>query len=244
MTAELVTDQRDRQVQMQHALVWDLDRRVVDRVATALRHHGHNVHAVSDDAEAWRCLEDHNPDITVLAVGGDRGPGVVRSVRAGFPGPLVCYSDTAGTDARIEVLSLGADDVVPSPVSYRELALRVRAVARRRDAADSRPVDDTEIISCGPLTADPGTHQILRDDDWVQLTAVEFSLLAFLMRNPRTSFTRRQLLRQVWGYEIGDTSTVSVHVRRLRRKLERDPAEPTLIRTVWGSGYYFEPSDS
>ncbi len=245
MAAGLVTEEQHREVQMQHALVWDPDRTVVNRVATALRHHGHQVHAVSDDAEAWQCLDEHHPDIAVLGLGGDRSPGVVRRIRSEFRGPLVCYSDVAGADARIAALTQGADDVVPSPVSYRELALRVRAVARRSDGGEPDAEDDgTDVIASGPLTADPGTHQVLRDDQWVQLTAVEFSLLAFLMRNPRTSFTRRQLLRQVWGYEIGDTSTVSVHVRRLRRKLERDPAHPTLICTVWGSGYYYEPSAS
>jgi DNA-binding response OmpR family regulator len=137
------------------------------------------------------------------------------------------------------LLAAGVDDVAPSPLSYEELALRVQAVARRSDLAGP---DQPETLTCGAVTTDAGTHQVRLRGEWVQLTAVEFSLLAFLMRNPRVAYTRRDLLRQVWGYEIGDTSTVSVHIRRLRRKLERDATRPEMIRTVWGSGYYFDPS--
>lgn len=226
-------------VQLQHALVWERDREIATRVADALRRHGHEVHTVSCADDAGSCLDEDRPDLMVVGFGQPGDLRLVRRVRSSFPGPMVCYSATASARDRIELLTVGVDDVVPSPLSYEELALRVDAVARRSDVPDGR---QPESLTCGAVTADSGTHQVRLRGDWVQLTSVEFSLLAFLMRNPRVAFTRRDLLRQVWGYEIGDTSTVSVHIRRLRRKLERDSTRPEMIRTVWGSGYYFDPT--
>lgn len=227
-------------VQVQHALLWDRDEALAARVAGVLRADGHAVHALSHHDEVWACLAQDRPDLAVVGFWQPDDVATVRRVRSRFDGPLVCYSGRAGASERITVLELGADDVVPSPMSYQELALRVQAVVRRSDPGD-RPHSGT--LTCGPLTADRGTRQVRVGDAWVQLTAVEFALLAFLMTNPRVSFSRRDLLRQVWGYEIGDTSTVSVHIRRLRSKLERDPRRPELLRTVWGSGYYFDAGD-
>jgi DNA-binding response OmpR family regulator len=226
-------------VQLRHALVWDRDMQAAVRVAHELRRDGHDVHAVATRDAAETCLDGDRPDLVVVGCSRMDDHQQVRRVRAMFSGPLLCYSATAGVQDRIELLAAGVDDVVPSPLSYAELALRVQAVARRSDLTDPSPPD---MLTCGAITADGGTHQALLRGEWVRLTAVEFSLLAFLMRNPRVAFTRRELLRQVWGYEIGDTSTVSVHIRRLRRKLEQDPTRPEMIRTVWGSGYYFDPS--
>jgi DNA-binding response OmpR family regulator len=226
-------------VQLRHALVWDDDPGTVARVSGTLRRHGHHVHAVHDLDELGACLTDDHPDMLVLGVDEPEHVDQVRDLRRRFSGPVVCYSNAAGARDRIALLASGVDDVVPSPLSYEELALRVRAVARRADGGDT--TDGAPVFACGAVTADPGTHQIQLRDEWVQLTAIEFRLLAFLMRNPRVAFTRRELLRRVWGYEIGDTSTVSVHVRRLRQKLEQDATRPEMIRTVWGSGYYFDP---
>lgn len=226
-------------VQLRHALVWERDRHVAARVAHALRRDGHAVHAVTTCDAVETCLRSDQPDLVVVGCSQVEDHEQVRRLRAMFNGPLLCCSATAGASDRIELLAAGVDDVVPSPLSYEELALRVQAVARRSDLSDPGQPDT---LTCGPVTADSGTHQVNLRGSWVQLTAVEFSLLAFLMRNPRVAFTRRDLLRNVWGYEIGDTSTVSVHIRRLRRKLEQDATCPEMIRTVWGSGYYFDPS--
>ncbi|HSJ47199.1 MAG TPA: response regulator transcription factor [Euzebyales bacterium] len=226
-------------VQLRHALVWDRDREVAAKVAHALRRHGHDVHAVTTGDAVETCLDGHQPELMIVGCSQAQDLRCVRRLRAVFSGPLLCYSATAGARDRIELLAAGVDDVVPSPLSYEELALRVQAVARRSDLTDPEQLDE---LTCGPVRADGGTHQVHLRGEWVQLTAVEFSLLAFLMRNPRVAFTRRDLLRNVWGYEIGDTSTVSVHIRRLRRKLEQDATRPEMIRTVWGSGYYFDPS--
>lgn len=238
MSAELVQQQEVPGVQ--HALVWDRDSRVVKRIAEVLRVHGHEVHAVSQRERAWSCLTKDRPDLAVLGFWHPDDVEDVKRVRARFRGPLVCFSGTADAEERIAVLRLGADDVVPRPLSYEELAVRVAAVVRRADTEVDR--HDEQLLACGPLTADHGTHQVRVSGEWVQLTSIEFSLITFLMRNPRISFTRPELLRDVWGYDIGDTSTVSVHIRRLRRKVESDPTRPALIRTVWGSGYYFDPA--
>jgi DNA-binding response OmpR family regulator len=225
-------------VQLRHALVWDDDPGTVARVSSALRRRGHDVHAVDDHDDVGACLAHDHPDMLVLGVNEAHHIERAQDLRRRFAGPVVCYSNAAGARDRIALLASGVDDVVPSPLSYEELALRVQAVARRSEGGD----DGGRVFTCGAVTADRGTHQIHLRDEWVQLTAIEFGLLAFLMRNPRVAFTRRDLLRRVWGYEIGDTSTVSVHVRRLRQKLEQDPTRPEMIRTVWGSGYYFDPS--
>ncbi|HEX6256369.1 MAG TPA: response regulator transcription factor [Euzebyales bacterium] len=238
--AEAFEDRSASDVHLRHALVWDDDPATVARISDTLRRRGHHVHPVDDGDEITACLADHDPDMLVIGVDEPQRLAHVRDLRRRFSGLVVCYSDTAGARDRIALLASGVDDVVPSPLSFEELVLRVQAVARRADGADVG--DDARVLTCGAVTADRGTHQIHLRDESVQLTAIEFGLLAFLMRNPRVAFTRRELLRRVWGYEIGDTSTVSVHVRRLRQKLEQDATHPEMIRTLWGSGYYFDPS--
>jgi DNA-binding response OmpR family regulator len=238
MTAALA-DFQPATVRLRHALVWDRHRQIAATVAQALRRYGHSVHTVTACDDAEMCLDGDQPDLMVVGFSDAEDLLQVRRLRTRFTGPLLCYSCTGDAQDRIALLAAGVDDVAPSPLSYEELALRVQAVARRSDLAGP---DQPETLTCGAVTTDAGTHQVRLRGEWVQLTAVEFSLLAFLMRNPRVAYTRRDLLRQVWGYEIGDTSTVSVHIRRLRRKLERDATRPEMIRTVWGSGYYFDPS--
>ena len=118
----------------------------------------------------------------------------------------------------VAALTCGADDVVPSPLSFRELVLRVHAVLRRSQVAGDTRDDDERVLVCGPLNVDTGSRRAKVDGRIASLTSVELALLAFLMRNPGVSFSRRELLRQVWCYEVGDTSTVSVHIRRVRAR--------------------------
>lgn len=222
---------------LRHAVVWDADALSGRRVAGALRRDGHHVHLVGSPERLDTCLTHDDPDLMVAAFRSDDDARSIGALRARFNGPLVCYSETAEAATRIRLLRDGVDDVAPSPLSLDELRLRVQAVARRGGRQDLLAQPDV-----AGLTIDSGTHRVRVRGDWVQLTSVEFALLTFLMRHPSVAFTRRELLRRVWGHEIGDTSTVSVHVRRLRRKLERDTGRPEMIRTVWGSGYFFEPS--
>jgi len=139
-------------------------------------------------------------------------------------------------------LELGADDYVAKPFSPRELTARVRAVLRRTaDTVASTATGREGVRKAGDIDLDVAARTVHVANQPVSLTAREFDLLAFLMDNPNRVFRREQLLEQVWGYTFGDTSTVTVHIRRLREKIERDPADPVHIKTAWGVGYRFEP---
>jgi DNA-binding response OmpR family regulator len=127
------------------------------------------------------------------------------------------------------------------PFSPRELALRVRSVLRR--VRGSLAPAGAGVLTDNDLRVDVGAHQVVLGSVPLALTAREFDLLAFLLRHPRQAFTREQLLDQVWGWSFGDSSTVTVHIRRLREKIEKDPTTPLRIVTVWGVGYRYEPAD-
>jgi DNA-binding response OmpR family regulator len=141
---------------------------------------------------------------------------------------------------RILGLERGVDDYVVKPFSPRELVLRVGAVLRRSSEVHEAV---TEPLACAGMVLDPGTHTLKIGEQEIDLTAKEFDLLYHLMRHPRQVFSRDQLLDQVWGFEFyGDPSTVTVHIRRLREKLEPDPSNPIYLLTVWGVGYKFQDS--
>jgi two-component system, OmpR family, response regulator ResD len=150
----------------------------------------------------------------------------------------VGFTTAADPLVRARYLDLGAADVVPAPLSLPELEARVRAVlARTQVTAEDLPAT----LTCGDLELDTSTSRVRVHGAWVDLTALELKLLSFLMQHSARAFSRETLLERVWGFSLGDTSTVSVHIRRLRLKLEKEPARPVIIRTVWGVGYYLEP---
>jgi DNA-binding response OmpR family regulator len=141
----------------------------------------------------------------------------------------------------VQALDAGADDYVTKPFSPRELVLRVESVLRRGGADRDRRSGPE--LRLGGLILDPAARRAVKDGRPLSLTLREFDLLAHLMRNPGRAIAREQLMHDVWGWEFGDLSTVTVHVRRLRGKIEDDPARPRLIQTVWGVGYRFDDSD-
>jgi DNA-binding response OmpR family regulator len=141
---------------------------------------------------------------------------------------------------RIVGLELGADDYISKPFSPRELTARVKAVLRRVDAPV--PAQQAATITCGDVEIDLLAREVRRCSTPVAVTAREFDLLSFLVLRPRHAFRREELLEQVWGYTYGDTATVTVHIRRLREKIEENPSEPRWIKTVWGVGYRFDPT--
>jgi DNA-binding response OmpR family regulator len=142
-------------------------------------------------------------------------------------------------DDRVAGLETGADDYVTKPFSPRELVLRVQSVLRRAERPTGR--DATELVTDGSLTIDPLAHRATREGDELSLTVREYDLLLHLLRHPGTTFSRSELLEQVWGWSFGDESTVTVHVRRLREKVEVDPTSPQRLQTVWGVGYRWNP---
>src|SRR6185437_9460200 len=137
---------------------------------------------------------------------------------------------------RIAGLEVGADDYVTKPFSPRELALRIDSVLRR----STRENRAGSVLRAGTITLDPKARRATRDGVELALTVRELDLLAFLMAHPGTAFKREDLMREVWCWTVGDQSTVTVHVRRLREKVETDPTNPQLIQTVWGVGYRLE----
>jgi DNA-binding response OmpR family regulator len=180
---------------------------------------------------------------------GIDGLEVCRRLRERWPIPVVMLTALGDETDRLAGFEIGADDYVTKPFSPRELAMRVRSVLRRaRGAAlaDTATSADharqgQEIIADRDVVVDLAAHQVRISGKLVQLTSREYDLLVFLLRNPRQAFTREQLLGEVWGWTFGDTSTVTVHIRRLREKLEEDPTLPRRIVTVWGVGYRYEP---
>ena len=230
-------------------VVVDDDPTVADVVGRYLVRDGHTVECVHDGHEALRRIAEQQPDLVVLdlMLPGIDGLEVCRRLRERWPIPVVMLTALGDETDRLAGFEIGADDYVTKPFSPRELAMRVRSVLRRsRSAAPAGAAEapgpaDQGILTDRDVTVDLGAHEVRIAGKLVQLTSREYDLLVFLLRNPRQAFTREQLLSEVWGWTFGDTSTVTVHVRRLREKLETDPTLPRRIVTVWGVGYRYEP---
>jgi DNA-binding response OmpR family regulator len=225
-------------------LVAEDDPTIADVVCRYLVHDGHDVEQVSDGPTALNCALSGSPDLVVLDVmlPGMDGFEVCRRMRRSVTTPVVLLTALGAESDRITGLEIGADDYLTKPFSPRELTLRVQAVLRRaRGSAGARQVG---VQRDGDLTVDLGARQAVRDGTELVLTTREFDLLAFFLSNPGQVFSRKELLSSVWGWTVGDESTVTVHVRRLRAKLEEDPADPRRVLTVWGSGYRYQPQAS
>jgi DNA-binding response OmpR family regulator len=224
-------------------LIVEDDPNVSEVVARYLEREGYLVERVSDGAVGLdRALADP-PDLVVLdlMLPSLDGLEVCRRLRASAPVPVIMLTALGEEADRIAGLELGADDYVAKPFSPRELTARVKAVLRRAAGAVSAVEPEETVLRAGPLELDLLAHEARVGGGPVPLTAKEFDLLAHLMRHPRRAFRREQLLEDVWGFAYGDTSTVTVHVRRLREKIEADPSTPRHVCTVWGVGYRFEP---
>jgi len=226
-------------------LVVEDDLTVSEVVTRYLEREGFVVEVAYDGADALeRALADP-PELVVLdlMIPSLDGFEVCRRLRAAAPVPVIMLTARGEEADRIVGLELGADDYVSKPFSPRELTARIKAVLRRAGGGVVTSGDGSEptMLRAGELEVDTVAHEARRNGDLVSLTAREFDLLVHLMRHPRRAFRREQLLEQVWGFAYGDTSTVTVHVRRLREKIEADPADPRHVCTVWGVGYRFEP---
>jgi DNA-binding response OmpR family regulator len=221
-------------------LVVDDDLTVRDVVRRYLERAGHRVLVAGDGEEALRLIGGSRPDLVVLDImlPGVDGIEVCRRTRGQSSVPIVMLTALGEESDRVLGLRLGADDYVTKPFSPRELTLRVESVLRRSRGA--APAAAGELVD-GDLRLDTAARVATRGGGPLALTLREFDLLAFLMANQGTAFSRADLLGRVWGWSFGDQSTVTVHVRRLREKVEDDPARPVRIATVWGVGYRYDP---
>jgi DNA-binding response OmpR family regulator len=224
---------------MTTVLVVDDEPMVRDVVTRYLERDGHRVVTAADGDTARGLIEREPPQLVLLDVmlpGTTDGLALCRWIRSTSELPVILLTARVDEADRIVGLELGADDYVTKPFSPRELATRVKTVLRR--ARPSPP--PRERISVGDLDLDAAKREASRGGASLNLTAKEFDLLWFLASNPNRVFSRDQLMNRVWGYASAlDTGTVTVHVRRLREKLEDDPSRPRLIETVWGVGYRF-----
>jgi DNA-binding response OmpR family regulator len=223
---------------MTTVLVVDDEPTIREIVVSYLKRDGFATLEAADGNRARELLATERPDLVVLDVmlPGVDGLELCRWIRTSSQLPVIMLTARGEESDRIVGLELGADDYVTKPFSPRELAARVRTVLRR---AELDVVADRQ-LSFNGLVIDSSTRDVTRNDEPLRLTAREFDLLWFLASHPQRVFSREQLMRRVWGYASAvDTGTVTVHMRRLREKIEDDPSRPRHLETVWGVGYRF-----
>jgi DNA-binding response OmpR family regulator len=225
---------------MTKVLVVDDEPTIREIVARYLDRAGYQTLEAADGNRARDLIERESPDLVILdlMLPGTDGLELCRWIRSRSRLPVIMLTARGEESDRIVGLEIGADDYVTKPFSPRELAARVRTVLRR---AEPEAVMDERLIFDG-LVIDSATREVSKNGGRLRLTAREFDLLWFVASHSRRVFSREQLMRRVWGYSAAlDTGTVTVHVRRLREKIEDDPSRPRHLETVWGVGYRFTP---
>jgi two-component system response regulator ResD len=228
-------------------LLVDDEPTITEVLAHYLERAGYDTRVAGDGHVALELARDRRPDLVVLdlMLPGLDGLEVMRRLQAADDGslnrlPVILLTARGEESDRIIGLRLGADDYVVKPFSPKELVARVDAVLRR--AAPAGQLDRLDPLMVGELRIEPQSRRAFVRGEEMPLTLREYDLLLFLARHPGQVFTRDQLMESVWGHSLyADTSTVTVHVRRLRAKLEQDAARPRHVQTVWGVGYRFEP---
>ena len=224
----------------QNILVVDDEPTVREVIRRYLERDGYTVREAADGRSALDEIQINPPDLVVLdlMLPGLDGLTITRLIRQKQATPIIMLTAKGETSDRIYGLDVGADDYLVKPFSPQELMSRIRAVLRRSTEA---ALPHAPLLEFNQLQIEPDTRLVTVRGQEITLTAKEFDLLWFLARHPRQVFTRSQLLDHVWGYEfVGDSSTITVNIRRLREKIEQDPSEPKYILTVWGVGYKFE----
>ena len=225
---------------MTTVLVVDDEPTIREIVITYLKRDGYRTLEAADGDRARELIETERPDLVVLdlMLPGTDGLELCRRIRAGSHLPVIMLTARGEESDRIVGLELGADDYVTKPFSPRELAARVRTVLRRAEPTGA----EEQRLAFDGLEIDSATRVVTKQGKPLRLTAREFELLWFLASHPQRVFSRDNLMRRVWGYSAAlDTGTVTVHVRRLREKIEDDPSRPRHLETVWGVGYRFSP---
>jgi DNA-binding response OmpR family regulator len=223
-------------------LVVDDEPIVRDVVMRYLERDGFNTLEAASGDDARRLLELESPSLVVLDVmlPGIDGLELCRWIRQRSDLPIVMLTARGEEADRVVGLELGADDYLTKPFSPRELAVRVRNLLRR--AQPGAVATHRVAIEFGDVAVDAAAREVHKGGERLSLTLKEFDLLHFLASNPRQVFSRDQLMDRVWGYQLAlDTGTVTVHIRRLRKKIEDDPSRPRYLETVFGAGYRFTP---
>ena len=214
-------------------LVIEDDQEIADVLRRTLRQEGHEVRSAGDGEQALTAAAEFMPDVVILDLGLPKldGVEVLRRLRADDDVPVLILTARADLDDRVEGLDTGADDYLVKPFERKELLARMRALMRRR------PPRGAATLVLGDLRLNPATREVARGDREIELTAREFELLEFLMRNERLVVSRERLLEEVWGYDpLAMTNTIDVFISNLRRKLE-EGGEPRLLHTKRGAGY-------
>ncbi len=226
---------------MTRVLVVEDEDSFSDALSYLLRKEGFEVEIAADGPTALTAFDRNGADVVLLdlMLPGLSGTEVCRQLRTKSSVPVIMLTAKDAEVDKVVGLELGADDYVTKPYSSRELVARIRAVLRRQGDVGDAP---TDVLEAGPVRMDVERHVVTVGSEPVSLPLKEFELLEFLLRNPGRVLTRSQLIDRVWGSDyVGDTKTLDVHVKRLRSKVEPDPANPTHILTIRGLGYRFEP---
>ena len=226
---------------MTRVLVVEDEESFSEALSFMLRREGYEVGVATDGPAALEEFDRHGADLVLLdlMLPGISGTEVCRTLRQRSSVPIIMVTAKDGEVDKVVGLELGADDYVTKPFSSRELVARIRAVLRRRGERD--PEAAPTVLEEGPVRLDTERHVVTVRGRQVQLPLKEFDLLELLMRNAGRVLTRGQIIDRVWGSDyVGDTKTLDVHIKRLRSKVEADPANPAVIVTVRGLGYKFE----
>ena len=221
-------------------LVVDDEELLVKGIRFNLQNEGYEVLTGSNGLEALNCAQTHNPDLIILDVMMPEMDGFTACarIREFSNVPIILLTAKAEDMDKLMGFDHGADDYLTKPFNILELKARIRALLRRSGSADKNSAANT--LTIGSITLDLDARNAYRSGTLADLTAKEFDVVEFLMRNPNRVFSREALLDTIWAYEYrSDIRTVDVHIRRLREKLEENPAEPKYIMTKWGVGYYF-----
>ena len=224
-------------------LVVDDDKNICELLRLYLVKEGYNVTMVHDGGAALAEFDKLHPDLVLLDVMMPVMDGweVCRKLRAKDNTPIIMLTARSEDADKIIGLESGADDYITKPFNILEHKARIRALQRRANAAPQQKQPETLLLTAGGITLDPEQRVAVKNGEIVELTAKEYDLIELLVKNPRRVYSRENLMDLVWGYTYaGDYRTVDVHIRRLREKLEENPAAPQHILTKWGVGYYLK----
>ena len=222
-------------------LVVDDEALLVKGIRFNLQSEGYEVFTGSDGLEAIQLVQEKKPDLVILDVMMPNMDGLTAcaKIREFSDVPIILLTAKTGDMDKLMGFDHGADDYITKPFNILELKARIRALLRRAGNSEKKSPNNT--LSVGTITLDLDARNAFRAGNMVDLTAKEFDVIEFLMRNPNRVYSREALLDTIWAYEYrSDIRTVDVHIRRLREKLEENPAEPKYILTKWGVGYYFK----